>query len=155
MTPVKSPDAATEFTERMGIAMEADGLPRIAGRLLGFLLVSGGPCSADDLSATLQISSGSVSTNTRLLERLGIVERVSFPGDRHIYYQLTRDPYGQLLQGHVERMRQMQAVAAEARQQLPASMREGAKRLAQLERFYSLATERIDELLTSWRSQSR
>ena len=36
-------DAQTEdFIENMGLSLEADGLPRIAGRIFGLLLVSEG-----------------------------------------------------------------------------------------------------------------
>ena len=56
------------FIERMGVALDSDGLPRIAGRIFGLLLVSEDARSLDDLAAELRVSKGSVSTNARLLE---------------------------------------------------------------------------------------
>jgi DNA-binding transcriptional regulator GbsR (MarR family) len=38
------------FIERMGLALESDGLPRIAGRIFGLLLVSEDARSLDDLA---------------------------------------------------------------------------------------------------------
>ena len=64
------------FIERMGVALDSDGLPRIAGRIFGLLLVSEDPRSLDDLAAELRVSKGSVSTNARLLEQRGLLERV-------------------------------------------------------------------------------
>ena len=40
-----------QFVERMGLVSEADGLPRIAGRIFGYLLLTTGECSLDDLAA--------------------------------------------------------------------------------------------------------
>ena len=78
------------FVERMGLALEADGLPRIAGRIFGLLLVSEEPRSLDELAAELRVSKASVSTNARLLEHRGVLEQVSRPADRRDYYRIPR-----------------------------------------------------------------
>src|SRR5215210_7376371 len=80
-------DAQTvNFVERMGLVLEADGLPRIAGRIFGLLLVSEEARSLDDLASELRVSKGSASTNARLLEQRGLLERVCRPADRRDYY---------------------------------------------------------------------
>src|SRR3989440_2387909 len=79
------------FIERMGVALENDGLPRIAGRIFGLLLVSEDARSLDDLAAELRVSKGSASTNARLLEQRGLLERVCRSGDRRDYYQARPD----------------------------------------------------------------
>src|SRR5215208_3077142 len=79
------------FVERMGLALEADGLPRIAGRIFGLLLISENPRSLDDLAAELRVSKGSVSTNARLLEQRGLLEQVCRPADRRDYYAVPPD----------------------------------------------------------------
>lgn len=71
-----------DFVERMGMALEADGLPRIAGRIFGLLLVSEDCRSLNELAAELHVSKASVSTNARLLEQRGVLERDSRPSDR-------------------------------------------------------------------------
>jgi hypothetical protein len=48
LSGMKNNKAATEFIERMGLAAEAEGLPRIAARLFAFMLIDGGPRTADD-----------------------------------------------------------------------------------------------------------
>jgi DNA-binding transcriptional regulator GbsR (MarR family) len=40
-----------QFIETMGLTLESDGLPRIAGRIFGLLLVSEEARSLDDLAA--------------------------------------------------------------------------------------------------------
>src|SRR5437867_3493939 len=79
------------FIERMGLTLESDGLPRIAGRIFGLLLVSDDARSLDDLAAELRVSKGSVSTNARLLEQRGLLERICRPADRRDYYRAPRD----------------------------------------------------------------
>jgi hypothetical protein len=55
----------------------------MVGRVLGWLLVCDPPeQSAADLAQRLQASKGSISTATRLLVRLGMIERVRLRGER-------------------------------------------------------------------------
>ncbi|HVH13522.1 MAG TPA: MarR family transcriptional regulator [Longimicrobium sp.] len=83
--------ATRDFIESMGRQFEEDGAPRIAGRLFGFLMIQEEPCSLDDVAEQLQVSKGSASSNARLLEQLGIAERVTRAGDRRDYYQISPD----------------------------------------------------------------
>jgi len=54
------------------------GLPRMAGRVLGVLLISDPPeQSLNDLTEVLQASKSSMSTTARLLSEMGLIERVS------------------------------------------------------------------------------
>ena len=80
-----------DFIESMGRQFEEDGAPRIAGRLFGFLMLQEEPSSLDDVAEQLQVSKGSASSNARLLEQLGIAERVTRAGDRRDYYQISHD----------------------------------------------------------------
>ena len=74
------------FVESMGLLWENEGLPRIAGRIFGYLVVQPEACSLDDLAAGLGVSKASISTDARRLEQLGLITRVSRPGDRRDYY---------------------------------------------------------------------
>jgi DNA-binding transcriptional regulator GbsR (MarR family) len=67
--------------------MEADGLPRIAGRIFGLLLLSENALSLDTIAESIGASKASASVNTRLLEQRGLIERVSLQGDRRDYYR--------------------------------------------------------------------
>jgi DNA-binding transcriptional regulator GbsR (MarR family) len=72
--------AIEQFIERVGLIAQVDGLPRIAGRIMGLLVIYGGPFSFAEIAKRLQVSRGSISTNRRLLENLGVIERVARPG---------------------------------------------------------------------------
>src|SRR5688572_8190537 len=122
----------SEFVEQLGLIGEADGLPRIAGRLLGLLVVYGGPLSFAEIAERLQISRGSVSTNTRLLEHLGVIERVARAGERQDYFSLAPDPYYRLMSRFADRARRSRAIVAKAQDSLPADWSDARKRLSNL-----------------------
>lgn len=153
--PVKSqPQTDSEtieiFIEHMGRVAQADGIPRIAGRLFGFLIIHGGPCALGELATELQVSRGSVSTNARLLEQLGVVERVSRPGDRQDYYQLRPDPYPALMHGVIERTKAAQAGVAQARRELQQNHGDAGARLQALETFYERVRTSAEGVVRSY-----
>ncbi len=143
--------AAQDFIESMGLSAEADGLPRIAGRMWGYFIVRDGPFSLAELAESLQVSRGSISTNARILRDLGVLERISRPGDRQDYYQLADRPYDRLLLGYVERMRRTASHAARAQQSLPSSWQGAQNRLAEMRRFHHAAVVTTEKLIQQLR----
>ena len=137
----------SEFVEQLGLIGEEDGLPRIAGRILGLLVIYGGPLSFAEIAQRLQVSRGSVSTNTRLLEHFGMVERVARPGERQDYFSLAPDPYYRLMRGLSDRKRRAQAIVNKAKDALPPDWSGAKKRLASLSSFYGLVSE-VSETLS-------
>ena len=76
------------FVEDISLYFEQMGLPRAAGRVLGVLLISDPPAqSLTDLCALLDASKSSVSTTTRLLVEMDLIERVPSPVPRQVYFQ--------------------------------------------------------------------
>jgi DNA-binding transcriptional regulator GbsR (MarR family) len=76
------------FIEDISLFFEQMGLPRMAGRVLGELLISRPPAqSTNDLCEVLQASKSSISTTTRLLMETGLIERVPPPVPRRVYYR--------------------------------------------------------------------
>ena len=145
--------AAQTFVESMGLSAQADGLPRIAGRMWGFFILYGGPVSFADLAAKLQVSRGSISTNARILRDLGFIERVARPGDRQDYYRLADEPYDRLLQGYVERMRKTGAEVERAQRALSPGWENAQKRLAEMREFYHAAADTTEALVDSLRNK--
>lgn len=125
-----------EFVEQLGLIAQADGLPRIAGRILGLMVIHGGPFSFSELSVLLKVSRGSISTNTRLLENLGVIDRTTRPGERQDYFKLHDDPYVQLMRGLQNRMKKANHMVAVTKEQLPAGDKAMQRRLADLGSFY-------------------
>jgi DNA-binding transcriptional regulator GbsR (MarR family) len=84
-------DEEKNFVEEVGIVFEQTGLPRMAGRIFGWLLISDPPYqSSAELAEVLMASKGSISTTTRFLIQLGLIERFVIPGVRHDYFRLQQ-----------------------------------------------------------------
>lgn len=145
--------AAQSFIESMGLSAQADGLPRIAGRMWGFFIIYGGPCSFAELAEKLQVSRGSISTNARILRDLGFIERVTRPGDRQDYYRLAEEPYDRLLQGYVQRMRKTIAKVEQAQNELPDDWRDAQHRLAEMHHFYQAGADSTESLIKALRAE--
>ena len=80
------------FAEEVGVTFEHTGLPRMAGRIVGWLLISDPPHqSIDELAEALMASKGSISSMARFLIQAGLIERYSLPGVRHGYFRLRAD----------------------------------------------------------------
>lgn len=141
-----STPAEEEFIERMGFIVQAEGLPRIAGRVLALLILEGGPISFAELAERLQVSRASVSTNTRLLEGLGVVERTAKPGDRGDSFRLADRPWRRLLEGGVERLAKVRETVARARDAMPEDA-PAQGRLKELGDFYAVVEAQTRALL--------
>ena len=138
------------FVERMGVALESDGLPRIAGRIFGLLLVSEDARSLDDLAAELRVSKGSVSTNARLLEQRGLLERVCRPADRRDYYSVRPDLFIHTMAQRLTRWQRFHEAIRAARTSLPIRSQEVRDRLEEYEQAYAFISQVIGEALTRW-----
>ena len=88
---VRRPLPLDDFVERLGLIWEAQGLPRIAGRVVGYLTLQSEPLSLDAIAESLGVSKASVSNDARYLARLGLVELVTRRGDRRDYYVIAPD----------------------------------------------------------------
>ena len=107
--------AQDAFIEEMGLILSADGLPRIGGRVLALLLITEADISLDDLARRLRVSKPSISTNARLLEMRGVIEKVSRTADRRDYYRVADYVLERTMQQRLTRLRRLQSCVATAR----------------------------------------
>jgi DNA-binding transcriptional regulator GbsR (MarR family) len=140
------------FIESMGLALESDGLPRIAGRIFGLLLVSEEARSLDDLAAELRVSKASVSTNARLLGHRGVLEQVSRPADRRDYYQVPHDLFSHTMSQRLARWQRFHEAIGAARTSLPIRSPEVRDRLEEYEQAYAYMSRVIQEALARWQA---
>ncbi len=140
-------EPVARFVEQMGLICEYDNLPRIAGRILGLLIVEEGAFSLRELAEKLQVSRGSVSTNARMLTDVGVVERVSLPGDRQDYYQLAPNPFERMLGRMMVGLKQAVAIFDEAAASFPNDRQTAKERIGQMARFHRAAAETLAELI--------
>ena len=142
----------SNFIEGMGLLTQAEGLPRIAGRFLALLVIEGGPLSFGEVADRLQVSRGSVSSNARLLETMGVLERVAKPGDRGDYFRLADDPYEQVLTVIEARMIRGERLSLQARDGLErysGAVDPRVRRLHDLAEFYTRLRGAVQRLRTT------
>lgn len=140
-------DAAEEdaFIEHFARLLEQDGGPRIAGRIAALLLLSADALALDAIAERLQASKASISTNARLLEQRGLIERTSVPGDRRDYYRARPDGAVNLLEHRarwLRRLREVARVGAETRAARHPVVRERFQALCRLHAFALRSVER-------------
>jgi DNA-binding transcriptional regulator GbsR (MarR family) len=138
-----------DFIEKSGLISQAEGLPRVAGRVFGMLIFDGETVSFSDLAKRLQVSRASISTSIRLLEERGLVKRITKAGQRGDFFQLAPNPYATLLEGVHKRTQSTRDEIMQTIGALPANA-EANMRLTEYADFYasleSAVTVAIDEL---------
>ncbi|MDP8205978.1 MAG: hypothetical protein P9L92_04885 [Candidatus Electryonea clarkiae] len=83
----------------MSLFWEDLGLPRIAGRIFGWLLVCNpSHLSASELAELTGASKGSISSMTRLLSQARLIERAVIPGERRVYWQMRDGGMSEIVQ---------------------------------------------------------
>jgi DNA-binding transcriptional regulator GbsR (MarR family) len=121
----RKPDAKSahfdEFVERLALAMEADGLPRIAGRVFALLLLSEDVLSLDHIAESIGASKASASVNTRLLEQRGLIERVSLQGDRRDYYRTVTHLFVRTMEQRLAKWQRFHAIVNDGIENLDVS----------------------------------
>jgi DNA-binding transcriptional regulator GbsR (MarR family) len=142
--------ATTTFTDRMGLLFEAEGQPRTAGRIFGYLMVSDDARSLDQLAEALTVSKATVSTNARMLADRGVLERVCRVADRHDYYRVAPDLFNRTMAERLKRWQRFAEAVGEARRTLPIGSDGVRARLKGYETAYAFMVEAIGEALESW-----
>ena len=141
-------DAAERYVERMGLLWEAEGLPRIAGRMLGYLALQPDAATLDDLARSLGVSKASVSNDARRLQRMGLVERVGRPGDRRDWYVIAPDMPARVIAGKLAEMERLHAALTAARD-LPGTPAAARTRLGGFAEFQRRVIEHLTALLAT------
>ena len=135
------------FVEEVGVMLELEaGAPRMVGRVLGWLLVCEPPGqSAAELAEQLQASRGSISTATRVLLRMGLLERLRLRGERFDRFQARPAAWDEVLwrQEQFSLPRRVMKLGLEALADEPAERR---ARLEEVDFMYAWWEQHIGEL---------
>jgi DNA-binding MarR family transcriptional regulator len=136
------------FVEGVGILFEEDGLPRMAGRILGRLLVAvPAEQSSSQLASYLDASKGSISTMTRQLIQMGLVERVGIPGERQDHFRMRPGSWERFLTARLRGMERMHLIAEQGLR-LPAAKDPDVRdRLESMHSVYEFLSEQVPPLL--------
>lgn len=144
------------FVEELGILFELEaGTPRMVGRTLGWLLVCDPPeQSAAELAEILQASKGSISTATRVLLRLGFIERVRFRGERFDRFRVQPEAWDEFFwrEEQFKMPRRVFRLGLDALIEEPPARR---ARLEELDAIYAWWEERMPKLREEYLADRR
>ncbi|MEE8346330.1 MAG: MarR family transcriptional regulator [Dehalococcoidia bacterium] len=139
------------FVEEVGLFFEQRGVPRMAGRVLGWLLICEPPHqSADDLAEALLASKGSISTATRLLIRLGMIVRTSLPGQRRDYFVIRPDSWNWAMHEALTKVTEFRSLAEQGLELLDGKDPEVRQRLEDMRAVYTFFEREWGALVEQW-----
>jgi len=140
-----------QFIEDSGDIMDEHGLPHMAGRVIGALMIcQPAYLSHDELVDHLQASRGSISMATQLLLRMNIVERVSLPGHRRHYYRLRENLWRDLLSMRPQHVQKHLDLAQQGLDLLRDEPIEAKMRLIELQVLSDFILEVLPEFAERW-----
>lgn len=132
----------------------AYGLPRMTGRVLGWLLVCDPPeQTAAQLADALRASKGSISGATGMLVRAGLVERLHIRGQRADRFRLRPEAWDEQVRD--QGVGQARALIAQGLEALADEPPRRRGRLEDLDMFYGWWQSRMPELAEEWQDYKR
>jgi len=144
-----------QFAEEVGIVFEQTGMPRMAGRILGWLLISDpSHQSTEQITKALIASKGSISTMTRLLIQIGLIERLSLPGVRHDYFRLRSDAWQHMIgRGLTEEIKMVRQLADRGLELLGDKTPVTKNWLEEMRDVYTFLEHEFPTLLERWEKE--
>ncbi|HEY7112510.1 MAG TPA: MarR family transcriptional regulator [Thermoanaerobaculia bacterium] len=143
------------YVEEWGLLFEQSGLPRMAGRVLGWLLVCD-PVEQNTagILEALSASKGSISTTLGLLERFRLIERVGRPGDRRTYFRIAPGAFARMMEDKLRSVTTWKDLAERGIELLRRSGRERTLRLQGVRDFYAFFEREFPALIRQWRREN-
>ena len=143
-----------QFIETVGLSFELVGLPRMAGRILGWLLISNPPHqSPGELAAVLEASKGSISTMTRLLTQLGLIERTSLPGKRRDYFRIKPNAWAELTKQRITQIKTFRQIAEQGLKLIDDSAPPLRQRLEEMHAVHAFLEQELPLMMERWEQQ--
>lgn len=141
---------ASRAAERMAAMLTRSGMQRMAARVLCTILFADqDTITAGEIAERLKVSAGTVSGALKLLDPVGLLERVPVPGSRRDHYRLRDHAWLQLMSSQNHVLDELLGAADEGIDVLGEDSIAGL-RLAEMRDFYRYLLAGLPELLESW-----
>jgi hypothetical protein len=143
------------LVEEIAMIFEAEGLPRMTGRVLGYMMVCDPPHqSSSDLADGLNASRGAISTATRALVAAGFLQRRKVPGERSMYFELRPETIDRLFHGSIARIRVGRELTGRGLDLL-AHGDTDSRRLEAFHELYTFMETEFPKLIARWDDKRR
>ena len=144
------------FVEEFSLFFEQSGMPRMAGRILGWLLISDSPHQmTGELAEALSASKGSISTMTRFLIRIGLIERISLPGQRRDYFRFKSGACYQMLKDSLVQTTTARQLAERGLELLEGKSQLNRQGLEEMRDMYAFFEREFPALVERWEQRHR
>ncbi len=145
------------FIEETGVFFENLGMTRMAGRILGHLMITDKEMvSFDELTQVLQASKSSISTNLKALAQTSFIKPVTRPGDRKTYYMLTPDmDWGLYFEKRIQVMETMNQLFKKGLDLRVNKKDRPAQWLIEAIDFYDWLIKEIPALIERWKEEKK
>ncbi len=143
-----------QFIEKVGRHFEQLGFPRMGGRIFGYLLISeSSQASMNELVEALQASKSSISSMTRLLVQVDLIEAVSVFGERRDYFRIRRDAWTNQLRDRLKQAALFRQLAEEGLAVLAQAAAQRQERLQEMRLMYAFLEREIPSLIVRWEKE--
>ncbi len=142
------------YCEEFGSFFERIGLPRMAGRVFGLLIIAEPPyLSAGELEERLGASKGSISETTRLLLHLGFIEVVTLPKERRRYFRIKVESAYKMLEDQIDLFSQLRRLMEMGATLVSERNMERRKQMEDMVHFFSHFEEKLKHILHMWKER--
>ena len=145
-----------QYIEEVGLFYETYGLPRMAGRILGYLLSSTSDhVSFVDITEALRASKGSISANINLLLSQGMIEKHTVTGDRKSYYRLQFNAFSDILEDKRKAIVQFKGLFEKANTFHEGAANATTDQLREIISYYTFLEKEIVKIRERWLNQKQ
>ena len=144
------------YVEDFGLLFEGFGLPRMVGRVLGALLIADPPeLSAEELAEALHASRGSISSATRSLIGMGLVQRRTKRGERRDYFWMKPGAWDELMRHELQSLTRFRQMAERGLDIANADSPEARHNLEEMREFYAYWEKELPGVLERWEKSKK
>ncbi|GGL19227.1 GbsR/MarR family transcriptional regulator [Planomonospora parontospora] len=148
-------DAELDFVDEVAAFFAREGMPLIAGRVIGWLLISDPPeQSAAQLADVLRVSRSSISSATRLLTPSGLVGGVRRRGERQEYFRIAVDGWSRMLANRYAKTAAFRELTETGLRALADSPPQRRERLHNVNELYRFLEAELPALWQRWETRA-
>lgn len=148
-------DDELDYVDDVAAFFAKEGMPLIAGRVIGWLLISDPPeQSAADLARVLAVSRSSISSAARLLTPSGLVESVRKRGERQEYLRISPDGWSRMLANRYAKTTAFRQITERGLELLSTSTPAQRERLENVTELYRFLEAELPAMWERWEQRS-
>ena len=137
--------------ERIGVGFEKSGIPPVGARIIGLLMMAEPPyLSFDDLVEATQASKSSVSNALKSLQTEGLVDYITFSGDRKRYFQLYSSTWVEIMKDRMTAFTSLRKIIRETLDLRSSQYPEFNQTLTEVIDLYRALEEQMTRVIEEW-----